>query len=159
MRMRPRQRARHSLSSLFLALPRSRPQGQGLICGAMRIRRFLPFLTVVSLLVVSCGGDEIESETNLEIDRRVGYAVIVDNRPDGLSIGFSTDRDAEAGEAYDVSQSVWRIEAGPWIEPPVTCLGKGQRVELGVAQVENEARPGLLNDRVVWIVCLPPEDS
>jgi len=25
--------------------------------------------------------------------------------------------------------------------------------------VENEERPGLLKDRVVWIACLAPEDS
>jgi hypothetical protein len=54
---------------------------------------------------------------------------------------------------------VWRIEDGPWIEPPVACLGKGQRIELGISQVENEQRPGLLKERVVWVACLAPEES
>jgi hypothetical protein len=58
-----------------------------------------------------------------------------------------------------VTESVWRIEDGPWIEPPVECLGKGQRIELGISQVENEQRPGLLKERVVWVACLAPEES
>jgi hypothetical protein len=114
----------------------------------------------LALVASACGGaDGASSGPDLDVERRIGYAVLVEDRPDGLSIGFSTDRDADAGEEYDVSQSIWRIEDGPWIEPPVSCLGKGQRVELGISQVENEARPGLLNDRVVWVACLAPEDA
>lgn len=125
----------------------------------MRTRHALAVLIAFGLVAAACGGGGTSTGPDLEIERQTGYAVIVENRPDGLSIGFSTDRDAEAGEEYDLSQSMWRIEDGPWIEPPVSCLGKGQRVELGISQVENEARPGLLKDRVVWVACLAPEDA
>lgn len=123
----------------------------------MRSRHVLAAITALGLAFSACGGDGGSTGPDLEVERRIGYAVIVENRPDGLSIGFSTDRDAEAGEEYDVSQSIWRVEDGPWVEPPVSCLGKGQRIELGISQVENEARPGLLKDRVVWVACLAPE--
>ena len=118
-------------------------------------------LAVVAILLVAAGCADGGSGTgpDLEIERRIGFAVIVENRAEGASIGFSVDRDAVSGEEFDVTDSMWRIDEGPWIEPPVTCLGKGQRVELGVAQVENEERPGLLKDRVVWVACLAPEDS
>lgn len=116
-------------------------------------------IVVFGIVMGACGGDSPSTGPDLDIERRVGYAAIVEDRPDGQSIGFSTDRNAAAGEEYDVSESVWRVADGPWMEPPVTCLGRGQRVELGVSQVENEARPGLLKDRVVWIACLAPEDG
>jgi hypothetical protein len=74
-------------------------------------------------------------------------------------IGFSADRNAASGEAFDITQAVWRQQDGPWNEPPVTCVGRGQRVELGVSQVQNESQPGLLMDRVVWIACLAPPES
>jgi hypothetical protein len=51
---------------------------------------------------------------------------------------------------------VWRVENGPWNQPPVTCIGKGQRIELGVSQVQNEIQPGLLMPRVIWVGCLAP---
>lgn len=123
------------------------------------MRRLVLVLALCAVFAGGCRGDDgADTDTTLEIESRTGYAVIVDNRGGEISIGFSNDRDAAAGEAFDVTESVWRIEEGPWIEPPATCLGKGQRVELGIAQVENEARPGLLNERVVWLVCLPPEE-
>lgn len=126
----------------------------------MRIRHLLVAALTVGLVATACGGGGGTSTgPDLEVERQIGYAVIVEQRADGVSIGFSTDRDAVAGDEYDVSQSMWRIEDGPWIEPPVTCLGKGQRVELGISQVVEEARPGLLKDRVVWISCLAPESE
>ena len=73
---------------------------------------------VFGLVVTACGGDGgATTGPDLDVERQVGYAVIVEQRADGLSIGFSTDRDAEAGDEYDVSESIWRIEDGPWIEP------------------------------------------
>jgi len=111
------------------------------------------------MLVSACAGDTDSTGPDLDVERRAGYAVIVEDRPDGVSIGFATDRDAPSGVEFDVTESVWRIEDGPWIEPPVACLGKGQRIELGISQVENEQRPGLLKERVVWIACLAPEES
>ena len=126
----------------------------------MRTRNAFAVVLVLGFVVSACGGaGGTTTGPDLAVERQIGYAVIVEDRPDGLSIGFSTDRDAEAGAEYDVSQSMWRIEEGPWIEPPVSCLGKGQRVELGISQVENEARPGLLKDRVVWVACLAPEEG
>jgi len=121
--------------------------------------RLLLALSVFSLVAAACAGDGSSTGPDLEIERRIGFAVIVEDRSDGASIGFSTDRDSVSGEEFDVTGSVWRLDDGPWTEPPATCLGKGQRIELGIAQVENEERPGLLKDRVVWIACLAPEDS
>ncbi len=112
------------------------------------------------IFVTACADDDQSSTgADLEIERRIGFAVIVEERADGASIGFSIDRDASAGQEFDVTGAVWRIDQGPWNEPPVACIAKGQRVELGIAQVENAQRPGLLKDRVVWIACLAPEDS
>jgi len=84
--------------------------------------------------------------------------VIVEERPDGRSIGFAEDRDVASGEEFDVSDAIWRIDDGPWNEPPATCLGRGRRIELGLSRVQNADRPGLLKDRVVWVACLAPED-
>jgi hypothetical protein len=114
---------------------------------------------VAGLLVFTACADATTAGPDLEIERVTGYVVVVDPGSDGLSIGFSEDRDATSGTEYLVSESVWRIEDGPWLEPPVNCLGKGQRVELGISQVENEDRPGLLKDRVVWVACLAPEET
>jgi hypothetical protein len=58
-----------------------------------------------------------------------------------------------------VTDALWRVEEGAWNEPPVTCLGRGQRVELGIVDAQNEARPGLLRETVVWIACLSPGDG
>ncbi|OFW67771.1 MAG: hypothetical protein A2Z12_07550 [Actinobacteria bacterium RBG_16_68_21] len=117
------------------------------------MRRVVP-LIVFGLVVTGCAGS---TPVSLDISSQIGYAVVVEETASSLSIGFAADRDAAAGTPYDVTQAVWRVDDGPWSEPPVTCLGKGQRVELGIAQVENVARPGLLIERVVWLVCLPPE--
>lgn len=111
-------------------------------------------LATLTLVAAGCG--RTAEPTSLDIDTQMGYAVIVEQLPGRISIGFNTNRDAPAGEAYDVTQAVWRVGDGPWNEPPVSCLSKGQRVELGVTMVENEARPGLLMERVVWLVCLAP---
>jgi hypothetical protein len=113
-------------------------------------------VVVLGTVAASCGGG---TPVTLDITTKTGYAVIVEQTADSLSIGFSDNRDAAAGQPYEVTDAVWRIADGPWLEPPVTCLGKGQRVELGIAEVEAESRPGLLKERVVWLVCLPPEAS
>ena len=89
----------------------------------------------------------------------IGFAVIVDASGDTIEIGFSNDRDADSGEAFDVTDALWRIQDGPWNEPPVTCVGKGQRVELGISNVQNESRPGLLAERVIWVSCLAAADE
>lgn len=124
----------------------------------MRRPAILIVLTVLAGALASCGGGTgSTSGPDLEIERRTGYAVIVESRTDGMSIGFSSDRDAAAGDEFDVTDAIWRIDDGPWNEPPVTCLGKGKRIELGISRVENESRPGLLKDRVVWVACLAPE--
>jgi hypothetical protein len=122
------------------------------------VQRLITPLMVLVFVVAACGGGTASS-SDLDIERRTGYSVIVESRPDGSSIGFAADRDAVSGEEFDVTEAVWRIDDGSWIEPPVTCLGKGQRVEIGVTQVESESRPGLLKERVVWVACLSPEDS
>jgi len=119
------------------------------------MRRIVPGLVALGLAATACAADA--ADTSLDIETRTGYAVIVEEAADSLSIGFNADRDAPAGEAFEVTQAVWRVGDGPWNEPPVTCLGRGQRVQLGITQVENESRPGLLKERVVWLVCLAPE--
>jgi len=119
--------------------------------------RLIVALTALALLAAACGGDSettIPTAPDLAIERQVGYAVVVDESGGRTLIGFSTDRNANSGDSYDVTQTVWRVEQGPWNEPPVTCLGKGQRLELGIAKVQNEAQPGLLKNRVVWLSCL-----
>lgn len=118
------------------------------------MRWVAPLLLVA--LVAACGRGGEATGPDLSIERRIGYAVIVETRPDGTSIGFATDRDAAAGDEFEVTDAIWRIADGPWNEPPVGCLGKGQRVELGISRVENITRPGLLKDRVVWVACLAP---
>ena len=119
------------------------------------MRRTLTVLALLGLFGGACAAEA--TDASLDIETRTGYAVIVEETADSLSIGFNADRDAPAGEAFDVTQAIWRVGDGPWNEPPVSCLGRGQRVQLGITQVENEARPGLLEERVVWLVCLAPE--
>ena len=120
---------------------------------------------VVALAAVAAAGCNQDggdggSGGDLAIERRAGYAVVVDSDGGGITIGFSTNRDAPGGTAFDVSEALWRIDDGPWTVPPVTCLALGQRIELGVAQVQDELRPGLLFERVVWVSCLgPPEEG
>ena len=117
-------------------------------------------LVAMTLVMAACGGDGGGAGgLDLEIERRTGFAVIVNDFPTGIEIGFSTDRDAESGEAFDVTDALWRIEDGPWNEPPVSCIGKGQRLELGLSSVQNEGRPGLLKERVIWLSCLAPTDG
>lgn len=112
------------------------------------------------LFVSACGdGGGGAAGPDLEIERRTGYAVVVDDGPGSLEIGFSTDRDAESGEAFVVGDALWRIEDGPWNEPPVSCLGRGRRIEMGIARVQNESKPGLLEEWVVWISCLAPSEE
>lgn len=115
------------------------------------MRRLSSAAAIALVTVTACGGGR--ASTSLEIETVVGYAVIVEEVGEQISIGLNSDRDATAGDAYDVSQAIWRIEDGPWNEPPVTCVGRGQRVELGISMVENETRPGLRKERVVWLVC------
>jgi len=112
-------------------------------------------LMVVGLVASACGDDA--GPASLDIETRTGYAVIVEETGSNISIGFNSDRDAPAGEAFDVTEAIWRVGEGPWNEPPVSCLGRGQRVQLGITMVENESRPGLLKERVVWLVCLAPD--
>ena len=120
------------------------------------MRRLAALVTLLAL-VTACG--EGSTGPDLAIERRLGFAVIVEERPDGLSIGFADDRDAATGEEFDVTDAMWRVDDGPWNEPPVECLGRGQRIELGISRVQNADRPGLLKDRVVWVSCLAPEQS
>jgi len=117
-------------------------------------------LLAIFIVTAACGGDGGDGAgPDLEVERRIGFAVIVDDSGDGMEIGFSNDRDADSGEAFDVTDALWRIQNGPWNEPPVTCVGKGQRVELGISNVQNESRPGLLAERVVWVSCLAAADE
>ena len=131
----------------------------------MRRVHIAPYLIlVIALLVSACGGGDdgtgaAEAAPDLEISRRIGYAVVVNETGGRLQIAFDEDRDADIGEGFDVTHSVWRLEDGAWNEPPISCLGRGQRLELGIAQVQNESQPGLLEDRVIWVSCLAPIDA
>jgi hypothetical protein len=120
--------------------------------------RAIVFVVLVAALA-ACTGGQSSSAPDLEIERRIGYAVVVDELGDTIQIGFSADRDATAGDAYDVTEAIWRLEDGPWNLPPVSCLAIGRRVELGISQVQDETRPGLLLDRVIWISCLSAADE
>jgi hypothetical protein len=115
---------------------------------------------LAALLITGCvDRDDADAGGDLTIERRIGFAVVVDSSGGSQMIGFSTDRNDTSGEAFDITQAVWRVGDGQWNEPPVTCVGRGQRIELGVAAVQNEAQPGLLQDRVIWLSCLaPPEE-
>jgi hypothetical protein len=121
--------------------------------------RFVVALVAIAVLAAACGGGG-ESSTpapDLVIERQVGYAVVVDESGGRTLIGFSADRNATSGDSYDVTQAVWRLPDGPWNEPPVTCLGVGRRLELGITKVQNQAQPGLLKSRIIWLSCLTPE--
>ncbi len=125
----------------------------------MFITRAAAFV-VLAAAIVACSGDAGPSSTpDLRIERTIGYAVAIDESNDTIQIGLSDDRDAVGGKIYDVTQAVWRNEDGPWNLPPASCLVIGRRVELGVSQVQDEARPGLLMDRVIWLSCLAPADD
>ncbi|MBN2112702.1 MAG: hypothetical protein JW785_01085 [Acidimicrobiia bacterium] len=123
--------------------------------------RLILALVVTALLAVACGDEteEVAPASDLAIERQVGYAVVVDQTGGRTLIGFSTDRNATSGDSYDVSQAVWRVETGPWNEPPVTCLAVGKRLELGISKVQNASQPGLLKSRVIWLSCLAPADE
>lgn len=127
--------------------------------------RLIVALVATALLAGACG-DAAEEETSttapapdLAIERVVGYAVVVDQTGGRTLIGFNADRNATSGDSYDVSQAVWREGGGQWNEPPVGCLRVGQRVELGIAKVQNASQQGLLKSRVVWLGCLSPTDE
>ena len=81
------------------------------------------------------------------------------NRPTRTEIGFSADRDSESGEAFDVTDALWRIEDGPWNEPRSVASARASASNWGSPAVQNEARPGLLKERVIWVSCLPPTDG
>jgi hypothetical protein len=121
--------------------------------------RLILALALIALLAAACGdeGEEAAPAPDLSVDRQVGYAVVVDETGGRILIGFSADRNATSGDSYDVSQAVWRIEQGPWNEPPVTCLSVGKRLELGISKVQNASQPGLLKNRVIWLSCLAPD--
>ena len=123
--------------------------------------RLIVALLLVAGLAAACGekGQEATPTPDLSIERQVGYAVVVDETGGRTLIGFSTDRNATSGDSYDVSQAVWRVEAGPWNEPPITCLAVGKRLELGISKVQNSAQPGLLKNRVIWVSCLSPAEG
>jgi hypothetical protein len=123
--------------------------------------RLMGALLAVVLLAAACGGgsEETPAAPDLAVERQSGYAVVVDQSGGRILIGFSSDRNATSGDSYDVTQAVWRIQDGPWNEPPVTCLGRGQRLELGISKVQNEAQPGLLKNRVIWLSCLSPAEG
>jgi hypothetical protein len=124
-----------------------------------RTRLMAAAVLTVAVLTGACAGTSTGGTTtgpDLAIERQQGYAVVVDETGGRILIGFSADRNATSGDSYDVTQAVWREGDGPWNEPPVPRLGRGQRVELGIAKVQNADQPGLLKDRVVWISCLAP---
>lgn len=124
------------------------------------MKAWMAGLVMMALMVTACGGaGGGDTGPDLQVERRTGYAVIVNESIDTLEIGFSIDRDSETGEAFDVTAALWRVGDGPWNEPPVSCIGKGQRLELGISSVQNVDRPGLLKERVVWLSCLPPTDD
>jgi len=120
--------------------------------------RFIVAWALTALLLGACGEKEGEATPapDLQIERRAGYAVVVDESGGRTLIGFSADRNATSGDSYDVSQALWRVEAGNWNEPPVGCLAVGRRLELGISKVQNASQPNLLRDRVVWLSCLAP---
>lgn len=120
--------------------------------------RIILALALTALLAAACAdeGEGVVAAPDLAIERQEGYAVVVDVTGGRTLIGFSTDRNATSGDSYDVSQAVWRIEQGPWNEPPATCLSVGKRLELGISKVQNASQPGLLKNRVVWLSCLAP---
>jgi hypothetical protein len=123
--------------------------------------RLIVALVLTALLVAACGDDAQEPApaADLTIERQVGYAVVVDQTGGRTLVGFSADRNATSGDSYDVSQVVWRVEEGPWNEPPATCLTVGKRIELGISKVQNASQPGLLKNRVIWVSCLAPADG
>jgi len=130
--------------------------------------RLVLALVVTALLLAACGGEGSEATQTTEgptpgpdlaIERRVGYAVVVDETGGRVLIALNADRNEMSGDGYDITQAVWRVEAGLWNEPPATCVTVGKRLELGIAQVQNAAQPGLLGDRVIWLSCLAPTDG
>ncbi|MBM3695632.1 MAG: hypothetical protein FJW79_06845 [Actinobacteria bacterium] len=129
----------------------------------MPTSRTMVALVLTALLAAACAGTEGNGgppvpDPDLTIERQVGYAVVVDQTGGRTLIGFNADRNATSGDSYDVTQAVWRVEAGPWNEPPVTCLAVGKRLELGISKVQNASQPGLLKSRVIWLSCLAPAD-
>ena len=135
----------------------------GNLTAMSRFRRRIAIGAAAALLLAGCAQDDATSSgtgEDLPVERRTGYAVVVEEQTDRVTIGFSSDRDATSGEAYDVTEALWRIGPdGAWSQPPATCLAKGQRIELGITEVQDEERPGLLFEYVVWMSCLDPESE
>jgi hypothetical protein len=115
-------------------------------------------LAVLVLTMAACGRDDGGTGADLTIERRVGYVVALESGGNSLLIGFDENRDARGGEQFEVASALWRVDDGLWNEPPVTCIGLGKRIELGIAEVQNVDRPGLLLERVVWLSCLEAEE-
>lgn len=121
-------------------------------------KRTVLLAVAFALVLAACGGDSEGASTgaDLQIERRIGFAVVVNENAGRLQIGFAADRDATSGEAFDVTNALWRLEDGSWNQPPVSCVARGQQVEIGVTQVQDANAPGLLVDHVVWVACLAP---
>lgn len=120
------------------------------------MRRTTAFMLFSILVLAACGGGGTPG-ADLEIERRTGFIVAVDRSGGSILVGFNIDEDAITGDALDVTDAMWRIDDGPFTEPPPTCVMAGQRIEIGVSSVQRAGSPGLTEDRVVWVSCLSPE--
>src|SRR3989304_425460 len=69
------------------------------------MRRYALALVVLGAVMSACGGS---SPVSLDVSTKTGYAVIVEQTASTLSIGFAENRDAPAGQPYEVTQAVWR---------------------------------------------------
>lgn len=82
-----------------------------------------------------------------------GYVTAVN--ASGTAIGVS-QQPGGPGEGYTIGEAWWRESGSPWERSTSTCLeplSSGQRVRLGVVQVEPEGEtPG--GPVVAWVECL-----
>lgn len=117
------------------------------------MRRWIALAIISALVLAACGGDAAPGP-DLEIERRTGFVVAVERSGGSVLIGFNVDEDAITGDALDVTEALWRVDEGPFTEPPPTCITAGSRVEVGVSKVQRSDAPGLVEDRVVWVSCL-----